>query len=391
MILGLIFFIVVEILFLLIFKHLWDKVSLKKIILWNIIPLFVLVILFLYLSFDKDFLLSSVTYVFYLTTLYFVFWFPKFLFTLFYVFLSVPLIFLKISKLLKFRKFFTISISLVFFLVLLYGIFWGSRIISVTKKSVVVSKLPEKFDGIKILQISDLHLGSIWNKSSFLVKLINKINDLNPDIVVLTGDIVNQYYQELNGTDSILNKIIAPLGKFAVLGNHDFGDYLIWKCPKEKERNIANIVNALNKSGFKVLRNEHFYVIRENDSIAIIGVDNWGKRALKRYGDIEKASNKVKHFSIVLSHDPTYWEEKIVKTIPNSITFSGHTHAFQFGFCFKDCCWSPVSWVYRQWWGLYSINESFLYVNRGIGMVGFLGRVGMSPEITLVELKRGYE
>ncbi len=256
---------------------------------------------------------------------------------------------------------------------------------------IFINKFPENFNGLKIVHISDLHLGGIWNKKYFLTKLVNKINSLNSDVVVITGDIVNQYYQEMQGVDTIFKKIDAPLGKFAVLGNHDFGDYIVWKCPKEKEKNIKYIVKGLSDWGFKVLRNEHSFIVNGLDSIAIVGVDNWGERSFKQYGDIEKASYGIKNFSIVLSHDPTYWESNIIRYVPNSITLSGHTHAFQFGFCCYNYCWSPIKWFYKQWWGLYSKNVSFLYVNRGIGMVGFLGRIGMWPEITLLELKKGYE
>lgn len=270
----------------------------------------------------------------------------------------------------------------------MYGIFIGARTITSTQKSLIANNLPNSFDGLKVLQISDLHLGSIWNKKSFLNKLVQQINSLKPDIIVLTGDVVNQYYQEMKGVDTILKKLYAPLGKYAVLGNHDFGDYSFWKCPMEKERNISNIVSGLNRMGFKVLRNEHIFITKNNDTVAIIGVDNWGKKPFIQYGDIEKAASNVQHFSIVLSHDPSYWKEKILQVVPNSITFSGHTHAFQFGLCIANKCWSPVMLRYKQWWGLYKKDNSFLYVNRGIGMVGFLGRMGMLPEITLIKLHK---
>ncbi|MCX7861652.1 MAG: metallophosphoesterase [Bacteroidales bacterium] len=288
---------------------------------------------------------------------------------------------------LKFRKYLSLTIAILVFCIQLYGIIIGSTRITVLKETVHIKNLPKEFEGFKIIHLSDIHMGSFLNKEKFLNKIVDSCNYYKPDLIVFTGDIVNQYYNELEQTDTILDNLYFKAHKFAVLGNHDFGDYSYWKCPSEKEKNIKKIIQYYKTIHFKVLRNEHSYIKIKNDSIAIVGVDNWGLKPFKQYGDIEKAATNVNTFAIVLSHDPTYWSEKIVVSLPNSLTLSGHTHAFQLGYCTDKCCWSPVKLRYKHWWGLYKQGDNYLYVNRGLGMVGYLMRLGMWPEITLIELK----
>lgn len=315
------------------------------------------------------------------------FWFSKLLYIVFNALLSLPYWFFKKRLLFTIRKNVSLVLMILAFILQVYAIVMGSNKISVTKYRLSIQDMPDSFNGLRIVHFSDMHLGSIACRKNFLKKLVDSCNYYNPDIVTFTGDLVNQYYQEINGSDTILKNLKAIAGKFAVLGNHDFGDYSIWKCPKQKEQNIRNIVRSLQKVGFTVLRNEHTYIHSDRDSIAVVGVDNWGLKPFKQYGDIEKASQNVSTFAIVLSHDPTYWEEKIVNILPNSLTLSGHTHAFQFGFCMANDCWSPVKYRYKHWWGLYNHESSWLVVSRGLGMVGYLMRLGMWPEITVIELR----
>lgn len=174
-----------------------------------------------------------------------------------------------------------------------------------------------------------------------------------------------------------------------MLGNHDFADYTLWKHPSEKEKNINEIIKQFESSGFTYLRNNHIYIHKGNDSIAVIGVDNWGLKPFKQYGDLKKAEEGLNknEFSVILSHDPTHWDEQIKKSLNNSLTLSGHTHAFQVGIDCGNFKWSPVIWRYKKWWGLYSEKNNYLYVSRGIGTIGFMGRIGMYPEIVVITLK----
>lgn len=358
----------------------------NKCLYWSLIPLvlFILSLLsaFVFRVYDNN----KYTYLFFFITFYLLFWFSKLIYVIIHALFSLLNLLLKKRLLTDVRKYASFLLMIFAFIIQGYAILFGSNKINVTKYHLTIRKLPDSFNGIKIVQLSDIHIGSIAYRNYFLKRLVDSCNYYNPDIVVFTGDLVNQYYEEISGSDTILKNLKSKIGKFAVLGNHDFGDYSIWKCPKQKEQNIKNIIHSLQKMGFVLLRNDHKYIYKDNDSIAIVGVDNWGLKPFKQYGDIEKASQNIRTFAIVLSHDPTYWKEKIVNVLPNSLTLSGHTHAFQFGFCIGNNCWSPVKYRYNHWWGAYSYESSWLVVSRGLGMVGYLMRLGMWPEIIVIEL-----
>lgn len=289
------------------------------------------------------------------------------------------------------------SLYLFYFLFFLFicGIFNTHRF-EVKKEIVQTENLPQAFDGLKVVQISDIHLVS-WILPRKMEKVVEKINELNPDIVAFTGDMVSFKSVEMLPYIDILSKVKAKYGVFTILGNHDYGDYVNWKNDEEKVQNFEDIITYYKQTSWVLLRNENrrIYSSDSSSSIVVAGVENWSSS--KRFHGIGNADLALKNvsdddFVIFLSHDPSHWEYLMKKNTPIDLTLSGHTHAMQFGI---DCCgikWSPVSWVYKYWAGLY-VNESSarkqkLYVNVGLGTVGFVSRVGFLPEITLLELQR---
>ena len=270
------------------------------------------------------------------------------------------------------------------------GIFFGKYRYRIINHKIYFENLPEKFDGYKLVQLSDFHCGSLENKH-MIDKAIKMINDENADLIVFTGDFVNNRFEEIKPWVKSFSKLKAKDDMISVLGNHDYGDYYRWSNKIEKEENFKNLLETQKKIGFRVLLNENKYIMRDDEKIAIIGVENWGAR-FNQNGDIEKSVKNIskKDFKIVLSHDPTHWE-RILKDHPKKfdLTLSGHTHGMQFGIEIPGMIkWSPVQWVYKYWAGLYSYNGKYLNVNRGFGVLAFPGRVGIWPEITSITLKR---
>jgi predicted MPP superfamily phosphohydrolase len=276
------------------------------------------------------------------------------------------------------------------FFIILYGIFKTVYKFKVHHHTIKCSILPKSFDGQKIVQLSDLHLGSFNYRYSKLKQAIEKINRLQPDYIVITGDLVNNYAWELRGWETVFNKLNAKKGKYAILGNHDYGDYSKWDYPKAKQENFEAIKQFYEAIDFKLLLNEPEIISENNEHIAIIGVENWGKPPFKQYGDLQKALKNVENipFKILLSHDPIHWTEEVIDKTDISLTLSGHTHGMQAGFQHKNFQWSPIKYKYEHWAGLYKKQAQYLYVNRGLGWLGFPGRLGMRPEITFLELKR---
>ena len=270
------------------------------------------------------------------------------------------------------------------------GTFFGKYRYRMINHEINFKNLPKKFDGYKLVQLSDFHCGSLENKH-MVDKAIKMINDENADLILFTGDFVNNRYEEVKPWVKSFSKLKAKDDMISVLGNHDYGDYQRWSSKFEKEENFKNLLEIQKKIGFKVLMNENKYIIRGDEKIAIVGVENWGAR-FNQLGDIEKSIQNIseKDFKIVLSHDPTHWE-KILKDHPKKfdLTLSGHTHGMQFGIEIPGIIkWSPVQWVYKYWAGLYTHNGKYLNVNRGFGVLAFPGRVGIWPEITTITLKR---
>lgn len=276
------------------------------------------------------------------------------------------------------------------FFVILYAVFSAVYKFRVHQIKLKCEDLPVHFTGLRIVHISDLHLGSFNFKYHILERAIKKINQLKPDFIFFTGDLVNNFAWELRGWDTVLKKLVAKHGKYAVLGNHDYGDYSRWSSEEEKQINFMEIQDFYKKIDFSLLRNEAQYHQKNNDALAIIGVENWGKPPFKQYGDLTKALEKVGNvsFKILLSHDPSHWREEVAHHTKIVLTLSGHTHGMQAGINLMNKKWSPIKYKYEHWAGLYKEGNQYLYVTRGLGWMGFPGRLGMRPEITYIELEK---
>ncbi len=276
------------------------------------------------------------------------------------------------------------------FFVIVYAVFRAVYRFKVHKVVIKADLLPQNFNGLRIVQISDLHLGSFNYRYHILQRAINTINNLKPDFIFFTGDLVNNYAWELNGWENVLKTLTAQQGKYSVLGNHDYGDYSKWESEEERRRNFADIKDFHAQIGFKLLLNEAECIENKGEKIAIVGVENWGNPPFKQYGDLQKALKGVDAigFKILLSHDPSHWSEEVVDKTNIALTLSGHTHGMQAGINIKNREWSPIKYKYKHWAGLYRLGHQFLYVSRGLGWMGFPGRLGMRPEITLIELEK---
>lgn len=276
------------------------------------------------------------------------------------------------------------------FSALLYGMVRTAFNFTVRKKTVHFSELPKAFDGLKILQISDMHSGS-FASPSFITKAIDRILEQKADIIFFTGDLVNNKASEAEPFLDELKRLTAPLGVFSILGNHDYGDYGPWPSKEAKAENLSRLKEIHREAGWNLLLNENHTIKRNEEELVIVGVENWGaSRHFPKYGDLDKAVSGVENvsFKILLSHDPSHWDAKI-KAHPQKfqLTLSGHTHGAQFGIEIPGFKWSPVQYVYKQWAGLYKDGDQHIYVNRGLGFLGYMGRVGIAPEITVLELK----
>ncbi|GGB69784.1 phosphoesterase [Flavobacterium suaedae] len=292
----------------------------------------------------------------------------------------------------KFVSQIAMGVAAIPFLSLLYGMTKGKYNFQVRKKTVYYPDLPESFDGMTITQISDIHSGS-FDDAEAIEHAIDMINAQQSDIILFTGDIVNTHADEMKPWIDTFNRIESPkFGKYSVLGNHDYGEYVSWPTKQAKQENFEAIKDLHRQIDFKLLLNENVKIKNGTDEIALIGVENWGHN-FKQAGDLTKASAGVRQedFKILMSHDPSHWEME-VKNHPNNyhLTLSGHTHGFQFGIEIPQVIkWSPVQYVYKQWAGLYKNAGRYIYVNRGFGFHAYPGRVGIWPEITVLELKRG--
>lgn len=278
------------------------------------------------------------------------------------------------------------------FMSILYGIFEGKYNFKVIKQRIYFPDLPEEFDGFTITQISDIHSGSFDN-SEKINYAIDLINEQNSDMILFTGDIVNTHASEMVPWINTFNRIKKhKYGKYSVLGNHDYGEYVSWPTPADKENNFQAIKNLYGQIDFKLLLNEHTVIEKGDQKIALVGVENWGHN-FKKAGDLNKASNGLtsNDFKILMSHDPSHWDYEVQHHDKNfHLTLSGHTHGMQFGIEIPGYFnWSLAQYVYKQWAGLYENKGRYVYVNRGFGFHAYSGRVGIMPEITVIELKKG--
>jgi len=249
--------------------------------------------------------------------------------------------------------------------------------------------LPAAFKGLRIVHISDIHSGSFDNKTA-VEKGIEKIMNENPDLILFTGDLVNDRADEMNNYTDLFSRLRAPLGVFSTLGNHDYGDYTFWETKEAKEENLKKLKKIHADMGWRLLLDENQEIEKNGEKISLLGVQNIsGKSRFKSYGNLAKAyaGTNGTPFKILMSHDPSHWDEEVRRKYPDiDLMLSGHTHGMQFGVEIPGFRWSPVQYVYKQWAGLYESENQKLYVNRGFGFIGYPGRVGILPEITLIEL-----
>ncbi|RPD41265.1 metallophosphoesterase [Chitinophaga barathri] len=279
----------------------------------------------------------------------------------------------------------------IFFLIILFGLTRGRHFYKVKKETLYFPDLPEAFDGFTITQLSDVHSGSLSDVKG-VQKGLDMADAQNSDLLLFTGDLVNNMASEMTPWIPLFAKLKAPYGKYSVLGNHDYGDYIRWESKTAKDANLNHLKEIHSEIGFKLLLNESVTISKHGQSIALIGVENWGKGGFHKYGDLKRATAGVPDnaFKILMSHDPSHWDEVTVDHDQHvHLTLAGHTHGMQFGIELFGFKWSPVKYVYKQWAGLYQQGGKYLYVNRGFGYHGLKGRVGIWPEITVLTLKRG--
>jgi hypothetical protein len=285
-----------------------------------------------------------------------------------------------------------LGLAAVPFLSLLYGVTMGKYNYKVIKQRIFFPDLPDAFDGLTITHISDVHSGSFDNPDK-INYAIDLVNEQNSDLILFTGDIVNTDAKEMLPWIDTFKRIKEhKYGKYSVLGNHDYGEYVTWPSEAAKEENFQAIKDLYGKIDFKLMLNEHTFIEKGTDKIALVGVENWGHN-FKKIGDINLASANLakEDFKILMSHDPSHWDREVKNHDKNfHLTLSGHTHGMQFGIEIPGVIkWSPIQYVYKQWAGLYENMGRYVYVNRGFGFHAYSGRVGIMPEITVIELKKG--
>lgn len=261
---------------------------------------------------------------------------------------------------------------------------------NLTKVKLTLKDLPDEFKGLRIIQISDVHSGS-FDDPTAVSDGVEAILNEKPDLILFTGDLVNDRAIEIEPYLNVFSKLKAPMGVYSVLGNHDYGDYFRWPSDEEKKKNLEQLKQHHAEMGWRLLVNEHVLLERNEKQIALIGIENWGARGFTKYGDMKKAvaglENSNVPVKILLSHDPSHWDAEVRKDYRDiALTLSGHTHGMQFGIEIPGFKWSPVQYVYKKWAGLYKEENQYLYVNRGFGFIGYQGRLGILPEITLIEL-----
>jgi hypothetical protein len=309
------------------------------------------------------------------------------------IFLSISLIFYYIfNRQQTGRKFLYagIIISTGVFLTIGYGVIVGQQTFRITKIELEFDNLPSAFHNYKIVQISDTHVGSYLKTNNCLQRTARTIDKINPDMLLFTGDLINNYASEIYSWEEPFREITANVKSYSVLGNHDYGDYTKWETPQKKQRNFEEILDEQNKIGFHLLRNENVVIKEEHDSIFLVGVENWGHPPFPQYADLEKAMTGIPDsaFAIFMTHDPAHWEVKAKDINQIKLAFSGHTHGLQWGIKPAGIVFSLIAMTRINWGGIYHSDNSVLVVNTGLGTIGVPWRIDMPPELTLVTLKR---
>lgn len=291
----------------------------------------------------------------------------------------------------RFLSMIAMGIAALPFGALLYGMYRGKYNFQVLKYQLEFDDLPDAFDGYQITQISDVHSGSFDNrkKIEYAIDLINKQKS---DVILFTGDMVNNKAEEMESWKDTFARLEAKEGKFSILGNHDYGDYVDWDTPELKSKNLEDLKVLQREIGFDLLLNESRYLKKGEDKIALVGVENWGRGGFKKAGDLSKATETISKddFKILMSHDPSHWEDVVIDDDYHyHLTLSGHTHGMQFGIEIPGWVkWSPIKWRYKYWAGVYEEMGQYINVNRGFGFLGYPGRVGIWPEITVITLRK---
>jgi predicted MPP superfamily phosphohydrolase len=283
-----------------------------------------------------------------------------------------------------------LALSAIPFVSFVHGITIGKYKYKVKRVKLSFQDLPAAFDGYKILQFSDMHSGS-FDSLERVQKGIEKMKAEAADLILFTGDMVNNLADEVKPFVPMLKELKAKDGKFSILGNHDYGDYVRWASKEAKIENVYKLIKYQHEAGFEMLLNESVEIRKGKESIKLLGVENWGKPPFPQHGDLKKALEHVsgKDFVVLMSHDPSHWDLEVIQNKKKiHLTLSGHTHGMQIGFDIPGLKWSPVKYKYPRWSGLYEEMGRYLYVNNGFGFLGFPGRVGIYPEITLLELKK---
>ena len=271
-----------------------------------------------------------------------------------------------------------------------FGILSGAHDYRVRRRDVYSPHLPKAFDGIRLVQISDIHTGSFFNKTAVRGG-VDLINQERGDMILFTGDFVNNQSDEAKPYLDLFAKVKAPLGVHAVMGNHDYGDYHRWDSMTEKQQNIKDLHQMHRYMGWNIMLNENKIITADGESIALLGLENWGAGRFSKYGDMSKTYEGTQEipYKILMSHDPSHWDAQVLSEYPDiDLMLAGHTHGMQFGVEIGDFRWSPSQYVYKQWADLYQKGTQSLYVNRGFGFLGYPGRIGILPEITVLTLKR---
>lgn len=296
----------------------------------------------------------------------------------------------KISRL-KFMSQLAITFTVVPAIGFLYGMVRGAYKYRVHKVKVPSADIPDAFNGFKIVQVSDIHTGS-FIENSHLNKAFDIVMEQGADLIVFTGDLVNNEATETKGYEEVYSRLKAPHGVYSVLGNHDYGDYKQWDSPEAKKQNLEDLKQVHANAGWRLLMNEHVAIEKNGQKIALLGIENWGgSMNFPKYGKMHLAHKGTEEYpyKILLSHDPSHWEKQVQPEYPDvNLTLSGHTHGMQLGIEIPGFRWSPSQWVYKQWAGLYKHGSQFIYVNRGLGFLGYPGRLGIWPEITVIELQK---
>lgn len=285
---------------------------------------------------------------------------------------------------------FVLIAAIIIVCVIAFGLTRGRHLYQVKEEILSFPDLPDAFDGFKITQISDIHSGSLSDVKG-VQRGIALANAQHSDLLLFTGDLVNNKALEMDSWISDFRSLKASFGKFSVLGNHDYGDYTQWESAEQKASNLVRLKEIHREMGFKLLMNESITIQKKGASIALVGVENWGKGGFHQYGDLNKATANLSadSFKILMSHDPSHWDMVTLNHAKHvHLTLAGHTHGMQFGIELFGFKWSPIQYFYEQWAGLYQKQGKYLYVNRGFGYHGLKGRIGVWPEITVITLKK---